>query len=320
LLIADASGDGSADLIIGNRLGDGPTNGRVQAGEAHVIFGPLQSGVIDLEQTPANLTVLGAQANGQLGRGMAVADLAGDMSPELVLTASFAFSSNGNAGEGYILGGPLRDCFIQDDFDDGLLDPAWTLVGIGNANQESVVEEDGVLKLTADGATAFFGSDNAGFLYRDVAGDFRMEVTIDGNPMTVGGMFRKAGLMVRASLDKDDIRLIHQLAPFWQNQDSTRLQFVARTDFGLPGNTQVASELVGVPRVVRLAIERVGQELGVEYSLDNGATWIRPTTGLGGSVTIPNLPPSLLVGLDMVSNDISVAATAHFDDFLICTP
>ncbi|MEO1085572.1 MAG: hypothetical protein AAFY88_15130, partial [Acidobacteriota bacterium] len=61
LLIADASGDGVLDLIIGNRLGDGPNNDRVQAGEAHVLFGPLPTGVIELEQTPANLTVLGDQ-------------------------------------------------------------------------------------------------------------------------------------------------------------------------------------------------------------------------------------------------------------------
>ncbi|MEM1178936.1 MAG: hypothetical protein AAGM22_11375 [Acidobacteriota bacterium] len=211
-------------------------------------------------------------------------------------------------------------CSVQDNFDDGVVDPAWTFEGVGNANQLSLAEEDGVLKLTADGATAFFGADNAGFLYREFTGDFRMEVTIDGNPMTTGGQYRKAGLMVRESLDKWDIRLIAQLVPFWENTDETHLQFVARESFGTPGRLPVARDVIGVPRVVRLAVERVGQVLAVEYSIDGGDTWIRPTTGLGGSILIDGLSDTILIGMDMVSNNISVTSTAHFDDFLICSP
>ncbi|MEM8997523.1 MAG: hypothetical protein AAGF23_22250 [Acidobacteriota bacterium] len=213
---------------------------------------------------------------------------------------------------------PPAGCRAEDDFDDGIVDPEWTLVGVGNANQQSVVEEDGVLKLTADGATAFYGADNAGFLYRQVTGDFRMETTIDGAPMITGGIYRKAGLMVRGGLDQWDVRLIAQLVPFWQDRDETHLQFVAREAFGTPGRLPVARDVIGGPRTVRLAVIRVGQTLSVEFSIDGGATWTRPTTGLGGSITIPDLPPTLLVGLDMVSNDISVTSTAHFDDFSIC--
>ncbi|MEO1087361.1 MAG: hypothetical protein AAFY88_24250, partial [Acidobacteriota bacterium] len=102
---------------------------------------------------------------------------------------------------------PPAGCQAQDDFNDGVIDPAWTLVGVGNANQQSVVEEDGVLKLTADGATAFYGADNAGFLYRQVTGNFRMETTVDGAPMTTGGIYRKAGLMVRESLAGDELQV-----------------------------------------------------------------------------------------------------------------
>ncbi|MEO1086842.1 MAG: hypothetical protein AAFY88_21620, partial [Acidobacteriota bacterium] len=211
-------------------------------------------------------------------------------------------------------------CSVQDSFDDGVIDPAWTFVGIGNANQLALAEEDGVMKLTADGATAFFGADNAGFLYREFTGDFRMEVTIDGNPMTTGGQYRKAGLMMRASLDKWDIRLIAQLVPFWENTDEVHLQFVARESFGTPGRLPVARDVIGGPRVVRLAIERVGQVVAVEYSIDDGVTWIRPTTGLGGAIVLDQLPETVLIGMDMVSNNISVTSTAHFDDFLICAP
>ncbi|MEM8931781.1 MAG: hypothetical protein AAGE94_11445, partial [Acidobacteriota bacterium] len=64
--------------------------------------------------------------------------------------------------------------------------------------------------------------------------------------------------------------------------------------------------------------ERVGQTLSVQYSLDDGATWITPTTGLGGSIDIAALPETLVVGLAVVSNNISVTSTAYFDDVQIC--
>ncbi|MEM8932607.1 MAG: HYR domain-containing protein, partial [Acidobacteriota bacterium] len=205
-----------------------------------------------------------------------------------------------------------------DDFDDGTLGAPWTLTGLGNANQASGVEDLGVFALTADGATAFTGADNAGYLHRQVTGDFRAEVTVDGNGMTTGGAFRKTGLMVRSSLDPWAPRLLAQLAPFWNGSPTeTHLQFVARQTQGGPGNLAVATDVIGVPRVVRLAIERVDDVFSVEYSLDGGTTWIQPTTGLGGSVNV-TMPATVLIGLDMVSNDISITSTAEFDDFALC--
>ena len=207
-----------------------------------------------------------------------------------------------------------------DDFNDGTVDPAWTLTGVGNANYHVATEVDGELQLTANGSTAFYGADNAGFLYREVTGDFRVETTIDGNPMTHGGKFRKAGLMVRQSLDPWNVRLLALLVPYWYNTDETHLQFAARQIYGAPGYHPVAKDVVGVPRVVRLAVVREGQTLSVEYSLDGGFSWIRPRSGLGGSVTLDGLAPTLLVGLGMVSNNVSELTTAHFDDVSICQP
>ncbi|MEM1178307.1 MAG: hypothetical protein AAGM22_08190 [Acidobacteriota bacterium] len=208
----------------------------------------------------------------------------------------------------------------SDSFEGETLDSAWTLAGVGNANQQSTALENGELQLTADGATAFFGADNMGFLYREVSGDFRMETTVDGGPMDTGGRYRKAGLTVRESLDKWDVRLLAKLVPFWNNTDETHLQFVARESHGTPGRLPVARDVVGVPRLLRLAVIRSGNTLSVEYSTDGGTTWIRPTTGLGGSITIDDLAETLLVGPSMVSNNISVTSTAHFDDFSLCQP
>ena len=204
----------------------------------------------------------------------------------------------------------------EQGFDGGDLSH-WTLTGVGNANQEEIgiVEDDGdsKLALTADGATAYYGADNAGFFYRELTGDFRIETTVDATDMVAGKPWAKTGLMARASLDHWDIRLLATLVP-----EQERLQFVARDAYGAPGNVKLGLEVPGAPDVVRLAIERTGQTLTVQYSLDGGLSWITPSTGLGGSIDIDELPETLLVGLAMVSNNISVTSTALFDDVTIC--
>ena len=202
-----------------------------------------------------------------------------------------------------------------EDFEDGEIDSAWTLTGVGHANQESVaVVDDGgnmELALTSDGATAYLGADNAGFLYQELTGDFRIETDLDTSTMTTGKAWRKAGLMVRASLDHLDARLLVMHAPV-----QGRLQFVAREVYGGPGNVKVAHEREA-PSQVRIAIERVGQVLSIEYSLNDGLTWITPTTGLGSSIEMPVLPGTVYVGLATVSNNISVTSTALFDNVAI---
>ena len=209
----------------------------------------------------------------------------------------------------------IPDC-SDDDFETEGLDD-WTLTGIGSANQlaAEVVDDAGnsVLALTADGSTSYYGADNAGLLVQELVGDFRIETTVDASTMTTGKAWRKAGLMARADFDPWGVRLLAMLVPV---QD--RLQFVAREVAGAPGNIKVAEEVLGAPDAVRLAIERAGQVLTVSYSLDEGASWTTPATGLGGSIEILDLPETLYVGLAVVSNNISVTSTAHFDDVSIC--
>ena len=206
---------------------------------------------------------------------------------------------------------------VMDEFEDGQLDPNWTLVGIGNAVLQSVDESGGTLQLTGDGTTTFLAADNAVFCYREAIGNFRMEVTLDGTNMLTGGNFRKAGLMVRTSLDPWAQRVINFLVPYWQGGPDTHLQTVVREVYGGPGSVSLAQDTIGVPRVLRLAVQRLGDTLSVEYSTDGGATWIQPATGLGGSVTLTGLPDTMQVGLAVVSNDVTETTTATFDDFYL---
>ncbi|MEM6795456.1 MAG: carbohydrate-binding protein, partial [Acidobacteriota bacterium] len=208
-------------------------------------------------------------------------------------------------------GGPLDPC-ITDSFEDGDFE-GWSLDGLGHANQFSAEVVGGALELTSDGATAYLGRDNAGFLYREVVGDFRVEATVDVTEMDTGKIWRKAGLSARASLDSLDLRLLATAAP-----GQERLQFVARTRYAGRGNVKLGLEVPEAPPVVDLALQRVGQTLSVQYSLDGRQTWITPADGLGGSVEIVDLPASLLVGPTVVSNNISVTSTARFDDVGFC--
>ncbi|MEO1087580.1 MAG: hypothetical protein AAFY88_25370 [Acidobacteriota bacterium] len=206
---------------------------------------------------------------------------------------------------------------LVDDFEDGDFE-GWWLDGIGHANQFSaaVVDNSGdqVLALTSDGATAYIQRDNGGFLYRELTGDFRIEADVDTSTMTTGKAFRKAGLFLRASLDDFDLRVLATHLP-----EKERLQFVARDTYAGPGNIKLGLEVPGVPSssTLRLALERTGQTVSVAYSQDGGVTWITPSTGLGGSVELVDLPQTVLAGLTVISNNISVTSTALFDDVLI---
>ena len=220
---------------------------------------------------------------------------------------SFGYSDAG--------GGPLVGC-LDDDFEDGAVGSAWSLASLGNADQVSVTETGGALQLTGDGTTAYAGSDNGGFIYQEINGDFRAEVDVTGFPVDAGGAYRKAGLMVRAGLGSYAARVMVQYVPDFAG-NGPALQFRARTSDGGPGDVALGSNLFGIALPVRLAIERVGNDYIVEYSTNGGGTWLSPAGGTGGSVTV-DLGAEPLVGMNTVSYSANTTLTAEFDNFSVC--
>jgi hypothetical protein len=107
----DLSGDGVADLVVGAPLADSVGNGRRDAGEVRVIFGPLAPGrVVDLASGGADVTVWGAARSDNLGHAVAVGDVSGDAVPDLLISApgsDGAVASRFNAGAVFVLFGPL---------------------------------------------------------------------------------------------------------------------------------------------------------------------------------------------------------------------
>jgi len=87
LAAGDFNGDGAADLLIGAPFGDGPEDGRQDAGEAYVLTGPFpDSGDLELPGDAA-LTITGARPGDNLGFTVLAADLNGDGTDDLVVGA-----------------------------------------------------------------------------------------------------------------------------------------------------------------------------------------------------------------------------------------
>jgi len=102
----DVNGDGFDDFIIGARWAD--PGGLSNAGETYVIFGssPSSPVTIDLNNTPADITVCGADAHDQSGYAVANGDVNGDGYDDIIIGAIGAEPGERFfAGETYVIFG-----------------------------------------------------------------------------------------------------------------------------------------------------------------------------------------------------------------------
>ncbi len=101
----DINGDDVDDLLVGSRYAS--PGGRINAGEAYVIYGGSLPSVWDLSTTAADVTLEGDDAGDELGSGTAVGDVNGDGTQDIVIGARGADPSGGGnlAGEVYVVYG-----------------------------------------------------------------------------------------------------------------------------------------------------------------------------------------------------------------------
>ncbi|MEM1206858.1 MAG: SdrD B-like domain-containing protein [Acidobacteriota bacterium] len=246
-------------------------------------------------------------------------DLDGIATPDVATLALGAFENEAGASFGYraMPGGPLVGC-VDDDFEDGIVDPAWMSAFLGDADQGSVTEAGGQLLIEGDGTSAYVGADSGVFVYRSIEGDFRAEVDVEGFSAGTSGLYEKGGFMLRSSLDPNATRIIVQLVADFGNGGPV-LQFRARTSDGGPGDVAIASNINSGGAPVRFAVVRSGNAWSVEYSTDGGATWSVPAGGLGGSINL-DLGAAPLVGMNVVSYAANETFTLQVDDFEACAP
>jgi hypothetical protein len=108
LAIGDVDQDGKADILIGAPGGDGPQNGRRNAGEAYLLFGSaIPSEVIDLADTTADFSVIfGADPGDSLGITVSLGGIDGDGLADLIVEAVNADGPGNrkvNSGEVYVV-------------------------------------------------------------------------------------------------------------------------------------------------------------------------------------------------------------------------
>ena len=105
LAVGDINNDGVDDLILGGHLAD--PIGRAQAGKTFVVFGPLETGTIELSEA-VDITVNGVADFDHSGRAVASGDINNDGTADLIIGAFDAdVRGAANVGTTYVLFGPL---------------------------------------------------------------------------------------------------------------------------------------------------------------------------------------------------------------------
>jgi len=118
LATGDFNHDGFADAVIAARFGDGPVGNRADAGEVYLVFGSaVMGGVIDTASGQQDVTIYGADATDHMPSSVAVGDVNGDGTDDLLL-GTYEGDGPGNtrsgAGEAYaVFGSPTLSGVID---------------------------------------------------------------------------------------------------------------------------------------------------------------------------------------------------------------
>jgi hypothetical protein len=134
LAAGDFNGDGHLDLAVGAHRGDGLGDTRTDAGELHLLFGPLGDGSRDLDIDKGDVVISGADRYDTFAWSVAAGDLNGDGVDDLLVGAPFADGPDNRrsgAGEALVLMGPFAPGEIRDL---GLMPPDALLHGGARAH------------------------------------------------------------------------------------------------------------------------------------------------------------------------------------------
>ncbi len=160
----------------------------------------------------------------------------------------------------------------------------------------------GFLTIHASGTGIWGSSDSFRYVYQPISGDFDVKLRIVSPPSESGQTYAKAGLMVRESADANSAHVMVNAT------NGAGLQFAYRGTSGGSTNTFAGYQSSSYPVWVRLV--RNGNLFTAYYS-DNGTSWTNH-----GSVSV-SMAPSVLVGMDAVSNSTSgILTSSEYDEFI----
>jgi len=201
--LGDLDMDGHPDFAIGARNHDGVAT---DAGAAFVVYGPVSSGSLTLNDLSASL--LGEDAGDKAGRNVAAGDLDGDGVPDLVVTAPNSERGGNASGTAFLLFNPGRlpaSSSLADASAMVLGDATYDYLGVGLQVVDQTGDGQADLLLGASGSD--LGPDNAGAIFL-LAGPFGAG-TVDLGLVDPTASFEGAGnadavgLDLRGGLDFD---------------------------------------------------------------------------------------------------------------------
>lgn len=200
--------------------------------------------------------------------------------PQGVPVYTFAY------GKGSAVNPPANGANVfefYDDFEDGTLDPSWTLSPIGGGTFDIAVldpespdyiEQEGYARVGGVGADIGDVSDSFVFLQRTMNGDFAVEVEILDVSGSLGAVAKMGGAMIRQNDEADARNMTATIG----NTPRERLSLVRSSDGAVASPTPFPAEEM-FPQF--LAVQRIGTAVSARYT-ENGFTWIP----LGNSATI----------------------------------
>jgi RHS repeat-associated protein len=213
-------------------------------------------------------------------------------------------------------GTPPPDSMVCDDVMFDALPADFTAGALGNAGQVAAASVNGRLHLSGTGSELYHGQDNAAFFWREVSGDFRLQIDIEALPVQTSSGNRKIGLMLRDSTHAQAARVMIEYLPAFPGGPA--LQFDVRTQQGATP-VELASTQVNIQLPVTVALVRRGSRVTVLFSADGGTSWVQPLGGKQGSIDLTMADP-LLVGANVASYDQQNPITGAFDDLRLCRP
>ena len=179
---------------------------------------------------------------------------------------------------------------------------AWTSTDIGDSNVPGSFTDHGggAYTITGGGHDIWDAADDFHYAYKPLSGDGQMTVRVTdiGGPST--NDWRKAGIMIRETLDQDSAHAFMAITPAGGGGSS----FQWRSTLDGDNNNQDGPAGVTMPQCIRLL--RVGDQFRA-FRYVNGE-WAQA----GGPVTVP-MAEDVLIGLAVTSHNVATMCTATFD-------
>ena len=170
----------------------------------------------------------------------------------------------------------------------------------GNA-VEFYESDDGYIAMSAEGVDIYGTEDEFRYAYKTLQGDGSITVRVDS--IETANVWSKAGIMIRNSLDANDVHVTAILAA------NDIAEFESRSEMGgTTSNTDVAD--FGAPCWLR--ITRTGDDFTAECSKD-GLEWQSFEADANNATTINiDMGNTVYIGLVVTSHEPDVAAAATF--------